>query len=100
MLGVARWEERPMPSTSRASSGARPGGRRITPRSERALADLGDSLKGQVQRLVAGRQHLYDSVQLHRQSGQVIHTTLCEALDENALRLRDALVRYIETTQR
>jgi hypothetical protein len=46
---------------------------------------------------VAGRQHLYDSIQLHRQSGQVIPTTLCEALDENALRLRDALVRYVET---
>jgi hypothetical protein len=89
-----------MSSTSRAASGARLGGRRPTPRSERAFADLCESLKGQVQVLVAGRQHLYESVHLHRQSGQVIPTTLCEALDENALRLRDALGRYSETATR
>lgn len=86
-----------MPSTSRAASGARLS-RRLTPRGEQAFADLCESLKGQVQVLASGRQNLYDSVRFHRQSGHVIPTTLCEALDENALRLRDALIRYMETT--
>ena len=43
---------------------------------------------------------MYDRVQVHRQRGQVVPTYLCDALNENALRLRTALDLYLETKTR
>ncbi len=50
--------------------------------------------------LVASRQSMYEGVRVHHRGGQVIPTSVCDALNENALLLRDALDRYVDTTTR
>jgi hypothetical protein len=87
-----------MPSKTPDVSAVPWGGPPRTGKEERAIADLGESLRSQIQVLVTSRQSMYDWVEVHRQDGQVVPTSLCEALDENSLRLRAALDRYMETT--
>ncbi len=89
-----------MPSTSRPASRARLGVQRSTPSRERAIAEVGDSLRQEIKLLIARRQSLYERVQTQRQSGQVVPTSLCDALNENTLRLRVALNLYVDTTTR
>lgn len=88
MLGVSSGTEGPMPSKSQDVGGTR------------LSWALNDSLRSQIGVLVASRQSMYEGVRVHHRGGQVIPTSVCDALNENALLLRDALDRYVDTTTR
>ncbi len=57
------------------------------------MISLSDSLRTRIRDLVASRQGMYQQVRAHREGGQVIPTSVADALNENAIHLREAIDR-------